>query len=148
MGDDRQAAGNAPVVKANCEGRAKDRTVRSFTGDCERAYVEARGRKGRSEPSGRDQRDLIASPFQIEAGLDRDLLGEPIRPGMGRAGRPIHLPTEASRARVLQLAGDGVTQDRIAAEIGISMPTLRLNYAAELRSRSTTWRRRAAAQGD
>jgi len=80
----------------------------------------------------------------IEAGLDFDLYGQPVDLREGRVGRPRHLPTEASRALVAAMRAEGADQLAIAAAIGISGPTLRLNYPQELGSRSTVWRRRAA----
>lgn len=73
-----------------------------------------------------------------------DLFGEPILPSLGRPGRPRHMPTEASRQQVRALRRLGNTQLEIAASIGITHPTLLLNYADELGSKSTTAQRRAA----
>ena len=85
---------------------------------------------------------FCGQPVPIERGLDRDLLGEPIRPGAGRRGRPMHIPSAATRRMVLELREAGRSQTEIAMALGISGPTLRLNYPAELGSGSTTWRRR------
>jgi len=74
-----------------------------------------------------------------------DMFGHPIDPRRGLHGRPRHLPTIELRQRVSQLHAQGLSHLDIAAEIGISAPTLRLNYPAELESRSQTWRRRAEA---
>ncbi len=79
-----------------------------------------------------------------EAAYPLDLFGEPVQPGRGRPGRPRHLPTPATRARVAELRAEGLSILAIAEEIGVSQPTLQLNYPTELGSGSTTWRRRAA----
>ncbi len=47
-------------------------------------------------------------------------------------GRPRHEPTYATRARVREMAAQGLYQADIAAEIGISAPTLCRHYQAEL----------------
>lgn len=73
---------------------------------------------------------------------DVDLFGEPIVPPRG-PGRPRHVPTPESRARVAELRETGLTHVQIAASIGITHPTLELNYPVELRSTSQAWRRRA-----
>jgi len=43
-----------------------------------------------------------------------------------------HIPSETTRASVQSLSQFGVPRDQIAAHIGISEPTLRKHYAAEL----------------
>jgi hypothetical protein len=77
-------------------------------------------------------------------GLPLDLFGQPVEPRSSRGGRPRHLPTPTSRALVAELRAGGATQTEIADAIGITPPTLRLNYPVELGSTSTVWRRRAA----
>lgn len=72
-----------------------------------------------------------------------DLFGEPVRPGFGQRGRPRHMPTPATRARVIELRSEGLSHLSIAAALGITHPTLVLNYPAELGSASQAWRRRA-----
>ena len=75
--------------------------------------------------------------------LCRDLFGEPVLPPR-RQGRPRHVPTEANRARVLDLRGEGLTLVQIAKAIGITQPTLQLAYVDQLGpTRSITARRRA-----
>lgn len=86
---------------------------------------------------------FCGQPVPIERGLARDLLGEPIRPGVGRRGRPMHIPSDVTRGTVREMRKAGCTQAAIAEALGISGPTLRLNYPIELGSGSTTWRRRA-----
>lgn len=49
-----------------------------------------------------------------------------------RSGRPAHEPTEATRARVVHLVSAGMDVPKIAKELGLSAPTLRAHYAAEL----------------
>jgi hypothetical protein len=72
--------------------------------------------------------------------LPVDLFGQPV---VTRLGRPRHLPTDTSRALVAELRAGGATQAEIAAAIGITPPTLRLNYPVELGSASKVWLRRA-----
>lgn len=72
-----------------------------------------------------------------------DLFGLPVDPGHGQRGRPRHVPTPDLRARVLDLRGDGRSHDDIAAQIGVTGPTLRMHYFEELGSSSQVWRRRA-----
>ena len=72
-----------------------------------------------------------------------DLLGDPIDPGHGQRGRPRHMPTDALRRKVRALKVKGLSQVGIAAAIGITEPTLRLNYPVELESMSQVWRRRS-----
>lgn len=71
-----------------------------------------------------------------------DLFGEPIDPRRGLTGRPRHMPTEALRRQVRALRQAGLSHDAIAAQIGITGPTLRLNYPDELGSSSQVWKRR------
>ncbi|WP_019998760.1 hypothetical protein [Aureimonas ureilytica] len=66
---------------------------------------------------------------------DVDLFGDPIPPGHGRRGRPAHVPTRASRDKVLIGLALGWSNERIANGMGLSLPTLRKAYAAELKTR-------------
>jgi hypothetical protein len=75
-----------------------------------------------------------------------DLFGDPIALPRGR-GRPRHIPTERTRALVRQLRADGLNQGAIAQALGITIPTLLLNYPAELGSKSQTGARRAVRDG-
>lgn len=77
-----------------------------------------------------------------------DLLGDPIDPGHGQRGRPRHIPTDEIRCKIICFLIDGKRQPEIAALIGVSLPTLRLNYFRELGSSSQTWRRRVASGGN
>lgn len=96
------------------------------------------------EPSAALQVDLGKRAGGIDHGdcFPRDLFGEPMRPPRGK-GRPRHEPTEQLRAKVRGLRLAGRTQPEIAAAIGLTVPTLALNYASELESTSQTGRRRA-----
>ncbi len=69
-----------------------------------------------------------------------DLFGLPIAPGRG-PGRPRHVPTDASRERVLELHRDGRNLLQIAAAVGITHPTLLRHYPTELESTSQARRR-------
>lgn len=73
-----------------------------------------------------------------------DLFGLPVDPRHGLAGRPRHMPTAETRAAVARHRGAGLRHDEIAAAIGITAPTLRLNYRDELNSNSQTSQHRLA----
>lgn len=53
-----------------------------------------------------------------------------VRPG--RPGRRAHAPSQASRRLVADRAAHGLALADIAAELGLSAPTLRKHYRAEL----------------
>lgn len=72
-----------------------------------------------------------------------DLFGF-VQPPARKRGRPRYLPTAADRALVIELHRDGASQPVIAASLGITEPTLRLNYYIELGSSSQAWRLREA----
>lgn len=74
---------------------------------------------------------------------DVDMFGHPVDPRHGCAGRPRHMPTAAQRTQVRALHADGRTQLEIARTIGITIPTLTLNYPDELNSKSQGRRKRA-----
>lgn len=57
-----------------------------------------------------------------------DLLGDPIPEGRGKPGRPQHIATVENRRKVMLLLGLGRPNTRIAAALGISVPTLIKNY--------------------
>lgn len=128
---------NAQSEKLASQGGAKGRRCVSALGGYERG------------PTGRSASE-IAPPdlaFRVPNSLpisERDLFGELVRPGFGRPGRPRHMPTPATRARVIELRGQGLSHLAIAAAIGVSHPTMLLNYADDLGSNSQTGRRRAA----
>ena len=71
-----------------------------------------------------------------------DMFGEPW-PEPPRVGRPRHEPTRKSRALVKRMRERGCEQVEIAKRLGISLPTLRLNYAKQLGSRSKAGQQRA-----
>jgi hypothetical protein len=73
-----------------------------------------------------------------------DLFGQPVRPGLGLKGRPRHMPSDDLRRKVRYLHEFGFSHDEIAKEIGITAPTLRLNYFHELESSSLASRKRQA----
>nr|WP_143840501.1 hypothetical protein [Novosphingobium panipatense] len=77
---------------------------------------------------------------------DLDLFGEPLDPRRGLAGRPRHMPTESQRAKVRMLMAEGKCQLAIAQALGITVPTLVLNYPTELNSRSEAASKRAARE--
>lgn len=74
---------------------------------------------------------------------NRDLFGNPISPTYGRPGRPRFMPKRADRRLVRKLRRAGATQAEIAAQLGITIPTLALNFPAELESRTCRAARRA-----
>jgi len=61
-----------------------------------------------------------------------DLWGNPILPPEERRGRPKHVPTEDSRLVVKVMAAVNKRHSEIAEALGISEPTLRKGYKAEL----------------
>lgn len=75
--------------------------------------------------------------------VELDLFGDPVDPRRGLAGRPRHMPTDAQRAQARALRSDGLPLLVIAHALGITVPTLQLNYPDELNSTSQAWRRRA-----
>ena len=68
----------------------------------------------------------------MQTGGDRDLFGQPIPPGRGARGRPVHVPTDDLREMVSVLVGLGWPQGKIAQAVDLSAPTLRLHYRREL----------------
>lgn len=77
-------------------------------------------------------------------GPDLDLFGDPL-PGPRGPGRPRHRPSRHLRTQVCKLVAKGVSQERIAAALGITKPTLLRNYHEELGSQSRLWLRRKLA---
>lgn len=61
-----------------------------------------------------------------------DLLGDPIPPGWGRPGRPLHMATAKNLALIRERRALGQTQQQIAEALGITVPTLRRAYAEEV----------------
>lgn len=72
---------------------------------------------------------LAARPQKSFAGEEFQEAGP--RPGRERAGRPEHVPTDESRARVEELVAF-MPQWQIAQVLGISEPVLRDRYAEQL----------------
>lgn len=70
-----------------------------------------------------------------------DLFGEPILAPRG-PGRPRHCPTVQLRDQVQAMRAAGASQIKIAAAIGITVPTLLRNYHQELGSHSKLWLQR------
>lgn len=66
---------------------------------------------------------------------DLDLLGDRIPEGLGRRGRPPHMPTDENRRKVMVLAAFDKNEQQIAAALSITPPTLRKHYFRELRSK-------------
>jgi hypothetical protein len=66
---------------------------------------------------------------------DFDLFGDPIPQGRGARGRPKHVATTENRNKVKLLLALNWTNERIAAALCISQPTLRSNYFQELKLR-------------
>ena len=64
-----------------------------------------------------------------------DLFGDPIPDNWGGRGRPSHIPTLENRNRVVMLLALGWNNERIAAALDITPPTLRKSYKRELKFR-------------
>ncbi|MEX0304312.1 MAG: resolvase [Leisingera sp.] len=64
-----------------------------------------------------------------------DLFGDPVRQSNGRRGRPAHVATQENRNKVIMLLAFGWGNERIAAALYISPPTLRRYYFSELKAR-------------
>ena len=64
-----------------------------------------------------------------------DLLGDPIPPNRGKRGRPQHVPTKENANKIMLLLAQGWTDARIAASMGITIPTLKKYYFSVLKSR-------------
>ena len=122
-------------------GRAKGRSLHSCVSE---AHVAACGLQEEQVGNG-NAAPLDASFFPPEGEYPFDLFGNRISPTSGRKGRPRHVPTPETRAKVAELHQAGAKQPTIAAAIGITIPTLILNYPIELESKSRAWRRRGGA---
>jgi hypothetical protein len=64
-----------------------------------------------------------------------DLFGDPVPANWGQRGRPEHIPTQQNRNRVSMLVALGWSNSRIAAELYVTVPTLRKHYFSELHHR-------------
>lgn len=65
-----------------------------------------------------------------------DLFGDPVPPNHGRRGRPSHIDTEQNRNKVTMLLALGWSNERIAAALSISAPTLMKHYFSILEARA------------
>lgn len=64
-----------------------------------------------------------------------DLFGDPVPPNHGRRGRPQHVPTNENRKHVSMMLALGWGNERIAAALRVTLPTLRKHYFSELKVR-------------
>jgi hypothetical protein len=64
-----------------------------------------------------------------------DLFGDPVPANRGRRGRPQHIPTQENRNKVSMLLALGWNNERIAASLRITPPSLRRHYFSELKFR-------------
>lgn len=62
-----------------------------------------------------------------------DLFGDPVPANHGRRGRPAHAPSRSTRDKVSLLLAMGWANPRVANALGVSLPTLRRYYGAELK---------------
>jgi len=65
-----------------------------------------------------------------------DLFGDPVPANWGKRGRPEHVATQQNRNRVSMLVALGWGNERIAAALFITLPTLRKHYFSELKFRA------------
>lgn len=105
------------------EGRASTELAGMRSSAAERASGGSLQADGRSIEKGGSP----ANKFAL------DLFGDPVRPRLGLAGRPRHMPTDAQRDRIRELRASGMVITDIAAAVGLSHPTLQFYYRAELR---------------
>jgi hypothetical protein len=74
-----------------------------------------------------------------------DLFGDPVPANRGGRGRPQHLPTHENRNKVSMLLALGWSNERIAAALNVTQPTLRKHYFSELKFRDVARDRLNAA---
>jgi hypothetical protein len=74
-----------------------------------------------------------------------DLFGDPVSANHGRRGRPQHIPTQENRNKVSMLLALGWNNERIAASLRITQPSLRKHYFSELKFRDVARDRLNAA---
>lgn len=141
-GDVGKMAMDEPEKALKCEGQKKGVAALSVSMRPETAASGVRNVGGRLAPDPRRVAENSRTYFQLEATYATDLFGEPIQPRRGRAGRPRHVATVATRLRVRELRAHGLSIAAIARELGVSHPTLQLNYPVELGSGSRAWRKR------
>lgn len=72
---------------------------------------------------------------------DFDLLGDPIPEGLGKRGRPPHVPNDEKRKLVMMLQALDWSEVEIGDALGITDKTLRKHYFRELRARASARRR-------
>lgn len=65
-----------------------------------------------------------------------DLLGDPVPEGFGKRGRPAHVVSDEKRKLVIMLQAFDWKDEKIAAALGITPPTLRKHYFRELKARA------------
>ena len=70
-----------------------------------------------------------------------DLFGDPVPANWGMRGRPEHIPTSQNRKKVDMLVALGRTNKEIAAELFITLPTLRRHYNFHLAARKVARQR-------
>lgn len=75
-----------------------------------------------------------------------DLLGDPIPDGRGEVGRTGHVATAQNVSRVRELLVSGMGKGAIAAELGISIPTLNKHYFESGRVSLAAARAKAVAE--
>lgn len=65
-----------------------------------------------------------------------DLFGDPVPANWGKRGRPQHVPTDVNRSKVSMFLALGWSNERIAAALFVTLPTLRKHYFSELKFRA------------
>ena len=65
----------------------------------------------------------------------RNLFGELLPPNWGMRGRPQHVRTDENASKIMHGLSQGWTDARIAAALGISVPTLKRYYFSILKMR-------------
>ncbi|UGY14187.1 hypothetical protein HAP48_0037365 [Bradyrhizobium septentrionale] len=76
-----------------------------------------------------------------------DLFGDPVPANWGGRGRPEHVANQQNRNRVSLLVALGWSNQRIAAALFITQPTLRKHYFSELKFRDVARDRLVAQVG-
>jgi hypothetical protein len=65
----------------------------------------------------------------------RNLFGDLLPPNWGQRGRPQHVRTDENASKIMHALAQGWTDKRIAAALGISVPTMKRYYFSLLRMR-------------
>lgn len=65
-----------------------------------------------------------------------DLFGDPLPANWGMRGRPEHVASQQNRNKVSMLVALGWSNERIAAALFVTIPTLRKHYFSELKFRA------------